>query len=49
MQEMKIVTMRVLQNLRLELPVNSSPVELISELVLKPKDNIRLQLSERIG
>lgn len=47
MQEMKIVAMRVLKNLKLELPADHCPVELISELVLKPKNGIRLKISER--
>lgn len=48
MQEMKIVILRVLQNLSLKLPENQPPIQVISEVVLKPKHGIKLVVSERI-
>lgn len=47
MQEMKIVTMRVLQHLSLAVPPNQPPIEATAELVLKPRNGIKLIVSQR--
>lgn len=45
--EMKIVIARLLTSFNLELPKDFKPVELTSELVLKPRQGIKLQVTER--
>lgn len=47
MLEMKIVTVRVLQSLTLQLPKDHQAVQVTSELVLKPRNGIKLLVSRR--
>lgn len=47
MMEMKMVVVRVLQNLSLALPQDYPPLQVMMELVLKPKNGVQLVVTER--